>query len=378
MRIVLSVLLIAFGYQGQSQVNVGEHAPAITADVWVKNPNSIFSDYRDKVIVLDFWFTNCAPCLYTMPHLNDLAETYKDNNIAFMAITFEDHQQVLEFLKKKKLLAMVGTDTTHALIDKYGVESYPQTFLIDAGGTVRWEGYPMQLTEKMIDFVLNKKYYPRLEVENNVFSSASDATKKTHAIDIKENNYMSAGSGMMMNNRELSFQNQSLSEILAILLETSQRRILLTDSMKNYDIRFKVPRGMPPGKVKSTVADLIIEELNFEAVKEHKNVDGYTLKVVNDSLFFTNAIDTTKVYFGKSTNTYKTYWQGTGLSISDLVIELENRFGVYVFDDTLLNGYFEFKFSIGNFAEAAKDLADNYGLELISEEKKAEILVLKQ
>jgi len=378
MRIALILLLIVNGIKAQSQIYVGDTVPEISVANWVYNPNSLFSDYKNKVIVLDFWFTTCAPCLYTMPHLNDLAEKYKKDNIAFVAITFENQKTVAAFLQKRKLLAMVGSDTTYSLINDYRVGSYPHTFLIDADGVLRWDGYPTLLTEEMIDVVLKKGYYPNLEDEdeNSLSSSSGEVVKKDYSIDITVNDYSSNNKGMMMNDKELSFQNQPLDEILALLLGTSKRMILVKDSIRNYDIRFKVPQGMRPDKIKPKAADLIINELELTATKKIEEVDGYSLTLTNDSLFLTNAIDTTMVYHGKSMSTTKTHWQGTGIGMLDLAHELENRYDVFIFDNTKTNGFFEFQFSIESFDHAISDLLKIYGLSLIAKNQQVEILVL--
>ncbi len=60
-----------------AQVLIGEPAPEITVDTWVSNPSYAFKKIEGKTILLDFWFTHCAPCIYTVPHLNDLSEEYK-------------------------------------------------------------------------------------------------------------------------------------------------------------------------------------------------------------------------------------------------------------------------------------------------------------
>ena len=378
MRTALILLLIVYGIKAHSQIYVGDKLPEITVDNWAYNPNSIFSDYKKKVMVLDFWFTTCAPCLYTMPHLNDLAETYKNDNIVFVAITFEDQNTVEEFLQKKKLSAMVGIDTSYTQINNFQVGSYPHTFLIDADGILRWDGYPMHLTETMIEVVLDKKIYSTVEEVNKISSLSGEVIKNIYPIDIKVNDYSLGGSGMMINKKELSFQNLPLNRILAILLKTSKSRILVQDSIRNYDIRFKVPQGMPSGKVKPMVSDLIIHELDYTATKMSRVVDGYTLTLTNDSLFLANAIDTTMIYRGKSTSANKSHWQGSGLNMLDLIRELENRYDVLIFDNTKMNGFFEFQFSTESLDYAMRDLLKIYGLSLEAKHQEVEILVLEK
>src|SRR5690606_31042019 len=109
---------------------------------------------------LDFWFTSCAPCVYTIPHLNKLSEEYTSEKLAFVAVTFEEEKKVLPFLRKKKLLAQIASDVSHKLIDDFGVQLYPTTFLIDENGILRWVGYPSNLTAEMLEEVLQEERGP--------------------------------------------------------------------------------------------------------------------------------------------------------------------------------------------------------------------------
>src|SRR5665213_3409877 len=54
---------------------------------------------KGKPIVINFWFTACVPCIEEMPALNQLKEKYKNSDVVFLSITFEN-KTVTEFLKK--------------------------------------------------------------------------------------------------------------------------------------------------------------------------------------------------------------------------------------------------------------------------------------
>jgi thiol-disulfide isomerase/thioredoxin len=105
----------------KGQVAIGQPAPGITVDEWIDNPNYQFRNFEGKVIVLDFWFLNCAPCIYTIPHLNELSRQYSKEDVVFLAVTFNNGESVSNYLWKKALLANVGTDTTRQLISRFGV-----------------------------------------------------------------------------------------------------------------------------------------------------------------------------------------------------------------------------------------------------------------
>ncbi|QDH79826.1 redoxin domain-containing protein [Echinicola soli] len=364
-RIILINILLLAAVNAYAQVQIGEKAPAISVDKWINNSDHDEPSTAGKAIVLDFWFTNCGPCIYTIPHLNDLTEEYKNENISFISITYENEDDVSKFLSKKKILAHVGTDTAYQTINKYEVKAYPTTFLIDENGILKWRGHPSLLTSDMIDALLHKKRYPQVMTDQQNPVSVLNkelSTDHIYPITVSKNNYMN-GSGMQFNLRELSLVNQPLDEILTFLLQKSKSRISITDQNR-YDVRFKFPEDLPHDERRTAATKSLLNELDYQLTIEKKEVEGYVLKILNDSLFIKNAIDTTKVYSAKGISTNSTYWEGNGVPTQDLVGELEDRFKIFVIDKTKLNGCFELKFPIKTFDVARSYLLDHYGLAL--------------
>lgn len=370
-NLFLSVLLI-IPFSIFAQVEIGQKAPPILAQ-WVDNPNSEFKDLKGKAIVLDFWFTSCAPCVYTIPHLNDLTEKYKDENIAFVAISFEEEPDISRFLDKKKLFAIVGSDTSYQTIKRFGVESYPTTFLIDERGILRWTGHASQLNADQLDFLLGKQYFSKVEDDAILPVKKSNKDFKTdliYPISVEINTYMEGASGMQFQKTELSIVNQSLAEIMANLIQKNSQRIEVTDTNR-YDVRFKIPEDLPEEKITEAITKSLANELKLQIKEKQKSVDGFELHVVNDSLFIANAIIPDKVYLGMGASTFKTYWKGSGVWMSHLVDQLEDRFGIYIVDKTKLNGFFEFKLMIESLGKARQYLLEEYGL--ILKPKKIEV-----
>ena len=102
--------------------------------------------------LINFWFTDCPPCVKEIPELNRLKEKYNDK-VNFIAITFDDKEDVMDLLEKKdfKFIQIINSQD---YINEIGIKAYPKNVFIDKEGKIRLiEG---QLTENLKNF---EKYY---------------------------------------------------------------------------------------------------------------------------------------------------------------------------------------------------------------------------
>ena len=93
-----------------------------------------FNDLKGKVVVLNFWFTTCEPCMAEIPKLNSLVEKYKDK-VHFISITFDAKANVSSFLKETDFNYTHITDNEYILSD-YEVEFFPTHIIINQKGEI--------------------------------------------------------------------------------------------------------------------------------------------------------------------------------------------------------------------------------------------------
>jgi len=95
------------------------------------------SDYRGKVVVLNFWATWCPPCRYEMPSMERAHKKVQGEQIVLLAINVgESDDKVFEFTGQYPVTFPLLLDLDGAIIRKYPVIGLPTTFVIDPHGVV--------------------------------------------------------------------------------------------------------------------------------------------------------------------------------------------------------------------------------------------------
>lgn len=98
------------------------------------------ADYRGRVIFLNFWWTDCPPCVRELPALQAFNEAQGDDGAIVLAINQgESAGDVQSFLDE------LGVSGITVLLDRervwgntYGIAGFPTTYIIDANGMVRY------------------------------------------------------------------------------------------------------------------------------------------------------------------------------------------------------------------------------------------------
>lgn len=92
---------------------------------------------KGKVIVLNFWFTQCKPCVAEFPELNNLKEKYKNQDVEFFAVTWNNKETIENFLLNHKLDFNI-IPNGKLIIDKFKIPHYPYNIVIDKNGKVEY------------------------------------------------------------------------------------------------------------------------------------------------------------------------------------------------------------------------------------------------
>lgn len=96
------------------------------------------SDYKGKVVILNFWAVWCKYCKQEMPDLNELnKELEKDNNAVILAVDAQESSDtVKDYLTSNDIALKVLLDSDGAVSQTYGVSGFPTTFIVNKDGSL--------------------------------------------------------------------------------------------------------------------------------------------------------------------------------------------------------------------------------------------------
>jgi peroxiredoxin len=95
------------------------------------------SDFRGKIVFLNFWATWCPPCVIEMPSMQKLHRRFKDKNFVMVAINSQETDaQVKSFFNKYKLSFTALLDSSAEVGAWFDVNAFPTTFVLDKKGRI--------------------------------------------------------------------------------------------------------------------------------------------------------------------------------------------------------------------------------------------------
>jgi cytochrome c-type biogenesis protein len=126
------------------------------------------SDYKGKVVFLNFWATWCPPCKEEMPDIEELYQEYNLNqdevvflgvanpsNIAYPNNNDGTEAEITAFLEENGYTFPTVFDTTGELLQNYYISAFPTTFMIDKEGNI--VGYvPGMMTKDIMINIINQ------------------------------------------------------------------------------------------------------------------------------------------------------------------------------------------------------------------------------
>jgi len=127
----------------EKMLHIGDKAPLFSGEIYSSAQAFQLADYIGKsVIILDFWYTHCPPCVRAIPHLSELQKEYKDKGLIVFGLNSVDNQphsldNLDAFLAKRDLSYNVVL-TSPSVDNMFKISGYPTMYIIDKQGKVSY------------------------------------------------------------------------------------------------------------------------------------------------------------------------------------------------------------------------------------------------
>lgn len=135
--IAAAVMVVSACSEAPSSPFDGKPAPDFAVSPLKPAGDISLSQYKGKVVVLDFWATWCGPCRQIMPELATFQEKYKDQGFEVIGITAENRTTVQKFFEAMGPIGYtIALDSQLQANNRYRIGSLPTTVLIGRDGNV--------------------------------------------------------------------------------------------------------------------------------------------------------------------------------------------------------------------------------------------------
>ena len=129
--------LLLLSTQTALAVAVGDAAPDCALSPIGESQNSDLSQYKGKVLYVDFWASWCGPCAKSFPFLNEMHNQLKDRGLQIVGVNLDENvDDAKAFLTKYPASFTVVADVSKQCAKDFDVKAMPSSYIIDRKGIV--------------------------------------------------------------------------------------------------------------------------------------------------------------------------------------------------------------------------------------------------
>ena len=122
------------------------------------------SDFKGRVVIMEFWATWCGPCRFSLPSLEVIYKRYRDRGVTVLLINDGETPEAVRKWAKRRFTAPILLDQSQDVVKRYGVSGIPRLFIVDQRGQIIYahEGYGGGL-ERNLSLILEGLLTPQVQ-----------------------------------------------------------------------------------------------------------------------------------------------------------------------------------------------------------------------
>jgi uncharacterized protein (TIGR03435 family) len=393
--LVLLVAGISFSGFAGDKAAAGEPAPPLNLEKLLQAPADAVASWealKGKVVVLEFWATWCGPCIEAVPHLNELADEFKEQGLEFIAITDEKESVVQPFLKRKAMRAWIGLDTDRSMFNDYGIAGIPHTVVVGTNGVIAPVTHPTALSATVIKNVLAGKpaglpAAPREEKRVAAEASETRVEPPLFQLLLRPSSVEDDGSSSSSGPSETGpagrmyraeTKGVSLLSLAYWAYQTTESRLVTNSALPEgkFDVLINIPQAATK-RIPELLSDALKTTFGLRGRKEMRDVDVYELTVRESKL------EETVSTGGSSASSARGRMTAVNTPISGLARSLESQLKKPVLDKTGRTNRYDLQLKWKQEGRSVdpqvlgEAVREQLGLELTPAKRPVEVVVLE-
>lgn len=139
----------------------GKIFPPLDAGGWINTKSPLTAeDLRGKIVLVDFWASDCLPCIRALPELIDFNKRYRDRGVTIIGLSDENGQRaehLKNFIETRDGLDWPNAYDVRLAYEILGIYGTPTYLLYDRSGRSVWGGHTLDGLEDAVTALLAKK-----------------------------------------------------------------------------------------------------------------------------------------------------------------------------------------------------------------------------